>query len=1068
MADSARLHFVVLTLDAHMSGVLETAGAAVARDLPGFRLSVHAASRWANDPAAAAEANADIATADIVVAHMLFMEDHYLPVIAALIARREACLAMMGCLSAGEIVKLTRLGKFRMDKEAGGALAILKRLRGKAKGPETAGARQMALLRRLPKILRFIPGTAQDVRAYFLGMGYLLAGSAENMEGLIRHLVARYAPAHALKAAAEPVHYPDVGIYHPRMTGRIGENAALLPRIAHANGTVGLLLMRSYVLADDAGHYDGVIAALEARGLNVIPAFASGLDSRPAIERFFRDGETCAVDAIVSLTGFSLVGGPAYNDAGAAVTLLGSLDVPYLSAQATEFQTLEKWRASPQGLTPVETVMMVALPELDGASVPMTIGGRSSEGAAMACDSERADMLARRVAKLIALRTTSIADRRIAITIFNFPPNAGATGTAAYLSVFASLWNVLVDLKAAGHDVDLPADKDAMIAAILGGNAARHGMPANVFAQIAANDHVRRDPHLAQIEAQWGAAPGKHQANGSSIHLLGARFGNVLVGVQPSMGYEGDPMRLLFDGNFAPTHAFSAYYRYLREDFDAHALLHFGTHGALEFMPGKQSGLTGDCWPERLIGDLPHFYLYAANNPSEAAIAKRRGMAVTISHMTPPLSKAGLYKGLIELKAGIARWFENEASRAELLPVIASQAVELDLIDYADALGDDGIDALSAALAELEATLIPNGLHIVGQPMSNEAADDLAELIATAQDRDAQDIRATLTEQTELPAIRHALAGGYVAPVAGGDILTSAEMLPTGRNIHGFDPFRLPTAFACVDGTAQADRLIARHVGEGHGYPRSVAMVLWGTDTLKSGGAPIAQVLALLGAKPRFDGFGRLAGADLIPLAELGRPRIDVVATLSGIFRDLLPLQVKLIADAGICCRDRRRARRDELCPRAHARRDGGGGGHGNRVLTRLFECRRGLWRQRQSSDRQRPVGRRRRDRGPVFRAQGLCLCPRRQGEPAGQVARHAARHRRPRLSKSRKRGDRRHLDRPLFRQPRRDRACRDAPHRWDRSRLCRRSDQRPRQSAHDGRASQPGNPHPRAEPALV
>jgi magnesium chelatase subunit H len=897
-APGAQLHMVVLTLDAHLSGVLDAAGAAVTRDLPGFRLSVHMASRWANQPGAAAEANADIATADIIVAHMLFMEDHYLPVIDALVVRREQCLAMMGCLSAGEIVKLTRMGKFRMDKEAGGALAILKRLRGKAKGPETAGARQMTLLRRLPKILRFIPGTAQDVRAYFLGMGYLLAGSAQNMEGLIRHLVARYAPGHGLAAAAEPVHYPDVGVYHPRLASRIGEDRAALPMVAGGRGTVGLLLMRSYVLAGDTGHYDGVIAALEARGLNVVPAFASGLDSRPAVERFFLTDGKPAVDAIVSLTGFSLVGGPAYNDAGAAVDLLARLDVPYLSAQATEFQTLEAWRGSPQGLTPVETVMMVALPELDGACVPMTIGGRAHDGAAMAAHPERADTLARRVARLVALRTTPVAERRIAITIFNFPPNAGATGTAAYLSVFASLWNVLVDLKAAGHDVDLPASREAMIDAILTGNAARHGMPANVFAQVSANDHIGREPHLRQIEAQWGAAPGKHQANGSAIHLLGARFGNVLVGVQPAMGYEGDPMRLLFDGNFAPTHAFSAYYRHLREDFGAHALLHFGTHGALEFMPGKQSGLTGDCWPERLIGDLPHFYLYAANNPSEAAIAKRRGMAVTISHLTPPLSKAGLYKGLVELKASIARWYAAPETHDDLLPVIATQAAELDLIDDADLLAPDGIDALSTALAELEATLIPNGLHIVGQPIDDAAADDLAAVIAEAQERAPVEIRAALVANNELPAIRHALGGGYVAPVAGGDILTAPDMLPTGRNIHGFDPFRLPTAFASVDGTAQAERLLARHLAEGNALPETVAMVLWGTDTLKSGGAPIAQVLALIGARPRFDGFGRLAGAELIPLAELGRPRIDVVATLSGIFRDLLPLQVKLIAEA--------------------------------------------------------------------------------------------------------------------------------------------------------------------------
>ena len=890
MPASARpIRMTILTLDAHLSGVIDIAARAVARDVPGLVVSLHIASRWANDANAAAAAVADIGRSDIVLAHMLFLEDHYLPVLPALKARRDADATVIGCMSAGEIVKLTKIGRFDMGSEGGTVTQLLKRLRGKAKGPETAGASQMAMLRRLPKILRFIPGPAQDMRAYFLTMGYLLAGSAENMEGLIRTLAGRYAGAGT--SATGPVAYPDVGLYHPRIAGRIAEDAAALPTNRTAKGRVGLMLMRSYVLSGDTGHYDGVIAALEAQGLDVVPAFASGLDNRPAVERFFRDGETTQVDAIVSLTGFSLVGGPAYNDADAAIALLSRLDVPYIAAHATEFQTLSGWHDSERGLTPVETVMMLAIPELDGAIMPTTIGARSSEGSTMASDPERAATLAARVAKLVALRRTRTADRRIAITLFNFPPNAGAVGTAAMLSVFKSLWNVLVDLKAAGYDVDLPADEAALTAAILHGNADAFGAPANVFAHVGTEDHLRREPHLRAIEAAWGPSPGRQQSNGRTIQLYGARFGNVLVGVQPAMGYEGDPMRLLFERGFAPTHAFSAYYRHLREDFAAHALLHFGTHGALEFMPGKQAGMTGGCWPERLIGDLPHFYLYAANNPSEAAIAKRRSGAVTISHRTPPLSKSGLYKGLTELKASLAQWADPAAQTDDLAALIAAQASALDL-------SDANPDGLSGRLAEIEATLIPHGLHVVGQPMAADAAADLAASMAQVQGGDAAAYEALLADETELAAIRHALAGGYIAPVAGGDILTHGAMLPTGRNICGFDPFRLPTAFALADGAAQAARLVARHVADTGAAPKSVAMVLWGTDTLKSAGAPIGQVLALIGATPRFDGFGRLAGASLIPLADLGRARVDVVVSLSGIFRDLLPLQVKLIAEA--------------------------------------------------------------------------------------------------------------------------------------------------------------------------
>ncbi len=176
-------------------------------------------------------------------------------------------------------------------------------------------------------------------------------------------------------------------------------------------------------------------------------------------------------------------------------------------------------------------------------------------------------------------------------------------------------------MAADGYDVDVPESADALRERLLGGNAARFGTAANVHARISAEDHVRREPHLGEIEAQWGPAPGRHQSNGADILVLGVQLRNVFVGVQPAFGYEGDPMRLLFEHGFAPTHAFSAFYRYLREDFAADAVLHFGTHGALEFMPGKQTGLSERCWPERLIGALPNIYLYAANNPSEGTLA---------------------------------------------------------------------------------------------------------------------------------------------------------------------------------------------------------------------------------------------------------------------------------------------------------------------------------------------------------------------------------------------------------------------------------------------------------------
>ncbi|MGF1474591.1 MAG: magnesium chelatase subunit H [Geminicoccaceae bacterium] len=913
-ADPTPVRVVIITLDRHGEGAIDRARAHLVQDLPGLSLDFHAASTWNTDQAALERCRSDIERADLVLVNMLFMEDHIQAVLPWLQARRSACDAIIAFVAAGEVIRLTRMGGFSMDGEAKGALALLKRLRGSPKKNKSSGRNQVAMLRRLPKILRFIPGTAQDVRAYFLTMQYWLSGSDDNMANMVRFLVSRYAdgPRRSLRGRIKadlPTDYPDVGLYHPRAKSRFVVDRSQLPKPAKPVGTVGLLLMRSYVLADDTAHYDAVIEALERRGLAVVPAFAAGLDARPAVENYFLDGERPTVDAVLSLTGFSLVGGPAYNDSAAAQDLLRRLDVPYLAAHALEFQSLESWQASERGLLPVEATMMVAIPELDGATGPVVFGGRGDGAGTRAMEpaTERLEMLASRVEGLVRLRMTAQAERKLALVIFNFPPNAGSTGTAAFLSVFESLFQTLKALAAEGYQVDLPASVDDLRARILDGNAATSGTDANVLARIPVDDHVRREPHLEEIEKQWGPAPGRQLTDGRSIQVLGAAFGNVIVTIQPSMGYEGDPMRLLFEGHFAPTHAFSAFYRYLREDFSAHAVLHFGTHGALEFMPGKQVGLDAACWPDRLIGALPNFYLYAANNPSEGTIAKRRSAATLVSYMTPPLAQAGLYRGLLELKASLDRWRTAESDdgdeRARLADLIRHQATELDLVDEEqwDGAADGPIERLSGQIIELEHTLIPHGLHVVGAPPSPVQRAELLDAMAEAgmDDRfDRERLDGELARDTELPAILHALGGGFTAPAPGGDLLRNPSVLPTGRNLHGFDPFLLPSAFAVREGAYQADLLIDRHRADGNALPETIALVLWGTDNLKSEGGPIAQVLALVGAKPRFDTYGRLTGAELIPLEVLGRPRIDVLVTLSGIFRDLLPLQTKLLAEA--------------------------------------------------------------------------------------------------------------------------------------------------------------------------
>jgi len=950
------LNFVLITLDNHVTSSVERAARDLARQAPGLRVMVHAAADWNGENDALERCRADIANGDIIVVTMVFLEDQIRAVLPDLEARRDHCDAMICCMSGAEVVRLTRMGRFTMDGEAKGPVALLKRLRGKSgKAKSSAGSQQLTVLRQLPKILRFIPGTAQDLRAYFLTLQYWLAGSEENLRRMMAFLIDRYASGEreALRGVLEsgaPVDYPDVGLYDPKARDAIHERAPKKARGAKktSRGTVGLLIMRSYALAGNTAHYDAVIAALRERGMDVVTAFSSGLDARPAVEKYFmRDGEP-TIDLLLSLTGFSLVGGPAYNDARAAEAMLASLDVPYIAAHALEFQSLEHWEQSENGLMPVEATLMVAIPELDGATMPTVFGGRSDQTGkdgsqhSMVGHPKRIGVLVDRVTKAIDLRRTPKSERRVAMVIFNFPPHAGNTGTAANLSVFQSLLNTLRALKQDGYDVELPENTDALRSAIIEGNASRYGAMANVHHLIPADDHVSREPYLDEIEAQWGPVPGKQLTDGRSLFVLGAQFGKVFVGVQPGFGYEGDPMRLLFERGFTPTHAFSAFYRYIREDFAAHSVLHFGTHGALEFMPGKQAGMADSCWPQRLIGDLPHYYLYASNNPSEGLIAKRRAGATLISYLTPPITRADLYKGLQTLKEGVDRWRsaqdEDSGVRADLAAVIQAQGVELDLCAAEPVWtehSDNEIEALRRDLIELEETLIPYGLHVVGEPCEGSERRDMLEAVAFGQgltlssemlsalesgdgailkkllgaalpdheDRAAlqtslEHTARELARNVELEAILHALDGRFVAPAPGGDLLRTTEVLPTGRNLHGFDPYRLPSAFAMRDGLRQTNNLLGRHAESGNALPETVALVLWGSDNMKNEGGPIAQALALMGTEPRMDGYGRVSGARLIPLEELGRPRVDVVMTLSGIFRDLLPLQTRMLAEA--------------------------------------------------------------------------------------------------------------------------------------------------------------------------
>jgi magnesium chelatase subunit H len=279
------------------------------------------------------------------------------------------------------------------------------------------------------------------------------------------------------------------------------------------------------------------------------------------------------------------------------------------------------------------------------------------------------------------LQTAPRSEVRLAIVIFCFPPNKGNIGTAADLDVFPSLMEILARLKSEGYAVEVPASVDRLRALVLEGNSEEAGQVANVAYRMNVDEYRRLCPYVSDIEHEWGSAPGAINANGRELFMLGAHLGNVFISVQPTFGYEGDPMRMLAAESATPHHGFMAAYTYIEKVFRADAVIHTGTHGALEFMPGKQVGLSSSCWPDRLIGELPNIYLYSVNNPSEGTIARRRSYAELISYLTPPVENAGLHRELAAMKELITayRRATDDEERDELYEAIEARAQQMNL-----------------------------------------------------------------------------------------------------------------------------------------------------------------------------------------------------------------------------------------------------------------------------------------------------------------------------------------------------------------------------------------------------
>jgi magnesium chelatase subunit H len=1029
------LKIVYVVLEAQYQSALSAAVRSINKNHPNLAIEISGyLIEELRNPENYEDFKKDIAAANVFIASLIFIEDLAAKVVEAVTPYRDNLDVAVVFPSMPEVMRLNKMGSFSMAQLGQSKSAIAQFMK---KRKEKAGASfedgMLKLLRTLPKVLKYMPmEKAQDARNFMLSFQYWLGGSSENLENFLLMLADRYVFADSQFKYADPVVYPDMGIWHPLAPKMFEDVTEYLQWYNSRDDIpddqkdslavcVGLVLQRTHLVTGDDAHYVAMVQELEAMGARVIPVFAGGLDfSKPVDEYFWNKPPKGIepqpiVDTVVSLTGFALVGGPARQDHPKAIESLKRLNCPYMVALPLVFQTTEEWESSDLGLHPIQVALQIAIPELDGAIEPIIVSGRDgATGKAIALQ-DRIEAIAGRAMKWANLRKKAKLAKKVAITIFSFPPDKGNVGTAAYLDVFGSIYEVMKALSNNGYDVqDLPDSAEKLMQEVIHDATAQYQSPElNIAHRMSVEQYERLTPYSERLHENWGPPPGHLNTDGENLLVYGKAFGNVFIGVQPTFGYEGDPMRLLFSRSASPHHGFAAYYTYLEQIWQADAVLHFGTHGSLEFMPGKQMGMSGECYPDNLIGSTPNIYYYAANNPSEATIAKRRSYAETISYLTPAAENAGLYKGLQELNELIGSYqtLKDSSRGVQIVNTIIekSRMVNLDqdvtlpdcdAAELSSEERDNVVGQVYRRLMEIESRLLPCGLHVIGKPPTAEEAVatlvnianldreeeeiiSLPRIIANSLNRDIEEIyrnndlgvladvellqqiteatraavAALVQERTdtegrvskvsklnffnmgkkepwiealhqagyanvdteaikplfeylefclqqvcadnELGSLLRALEGEYILPGPGGDPIRNPAVLPTGKNMHALDPQAIPTAAAVKSAKIVVDRLIDRQKLENGGhYPETIAVVLWGTDNIKTYGESLAQVMWMVGAKPVPDALGRVNKLELIPLEELGRPRIDVVINCSGVFRDLFINQMNLLDQA--------------------------------------------------------------------------------------------------------------------------------------------------------------------------
>ncbi|GAW49140.1 MULTISPECIES: cobaltochelatase subunit CobN [unclassified Nocardioides] len=816
---------------------------------------------------------------------------------------------------------------------------------------------------------------------------------------------------------------------------------------------VGVLYYRAHEASGNAGFAHALCDAIDATGeATGVPLFSSSLRAAPD-ELYDALGTLDALVVTVLAAGGSQ---PATASAGGDdeawdVERMAALDIPVLQGLCLTSSRAE-WEASDDGVTPLDSASQIAIPEFDGRIITAPFSFKEIDPDDPAglpryvADPERCARVAGIAVNHGRLRHIPPAERKVALMLSAYPTKHARVGNAVGLDTPVSTVRLLRRMRDAGYDLgpvgaipglELEDDTeagDALIHALIdaGGQdeewlTGAQLTDAHVRITKAEYDAWTADVPAAlmgDIVAAWGESPGTLFVNdGGEIVLATIRAGNVVLLIQPPRGFGENPVAIYHDPDLAPSHHYLAAYRWLAHGFGAHAVVHLGKHGSMEWLPGKNAALSASCATDAAIGSLPLIYPFLVNDPGEGAQAKRRAHATIVDHLIPPMARAESYGDIARLEqlldehANIASMDPAKlpAVRGEIWQLMHAAEMHRDLgLDERpdDEEFDDFILHVDGWLCEIKDAQIRDGLHVLGQAPDGDARVNLVlailrasqvwggetasvpglraalglkenaesttavdaieqqarELVQRMEDAGwSVDAAATLHDDPEvqrvlafaatqvvprlrrttdeLDAVLHALDGGFVAAGPSGSPLRGlVNVLPTGRNFYTVDPRAIPSRLAWQTGVAMADSLVQRYLEDTGDYPESVGLSVWGTSAMRTSGDDVAEVLALLGVRPEWDEASRrVRDLHVVPLDELGRPRIDVTVRISGFFRDAFPHVVAMLDDAVqlVAALDEPP---DTNFVRAHAQADLAEHGDERRATTRIFGSKPGSY----------------------------------------------------------------------------------------------------------------------------